>query len=124
MGPGRGRGIPVRVLGLRGEAPRRRLSSAEVRRASEIGFIEASKATSDLYAPADGRIEEVNPTVPAKPDLVNTNPYDAGWLFRMTVAGEEFLSPEQYVAFLEACWPLAQRLLKGQAGRPESSPPP
>jgi glycine cleavage system H protein len=82
-----------------------------------IGYVEASKATSDLYAPLSGQVVEINPRVPAGPGLVNTSPYDAGWL--VTVAGEAdgLLSPVQYLAYLEATWPLAQRLLKGQAGK-------
>jgi glycine cleavage system H protein len=90
---------------------------AEVQHGQQIGFIEASKATSDLYAPASGRIQQINAGVLATPDLINTNPYDTGWLFCTTAGDESFLSTEEYLAYLETCWPLAQRLLKGQAGR-------
>ena len=90
---------------------------SEVQHGQQIGFIEASKATSDLYAPASGRIQQINAGVLATPDLINTNPYDAGWLFCTTAGGESFLSADEYLAYLETCWPLAQRLLKGQAGR-------
>ena len=78
-----------------------------------IGYIEASKAASDLFAPAAGRIEEFHPAVLAKPSLVNSNLYDAGWLFRLSGTGQGLLSPEEYLALVEAAWPLAQRLLKG-----------
>lgn len=81
-----------------------------------IGYIEASKATSDLFAPAGGRLVEINPDVLADPSLINTNLYDAGWLFTLEGSGDNLLSPEQYLAHVEASWPLAQRLLKGQAG--------
>ncbi len=89
----------------------------EVGEGGRLGFIEASKATSDLYAPTGGRMVEINSAVPATPELLNTNPYDAGWLFRMAAGGDSLLSAEDYLAYLETCWPLAQRLLKGQAGR-------
>jgi len=82
-----------------------------------LGYVEASKATSDLYAPIAGRVEAIDAEVLARPSLVNTNPYDAGWLLSMSGDGQPLLSPEQYLAHLEAAWPLAQRLLKGQAGR-------
>ncbi len=90
---------------------------AVVERGRTIGFVEASKATSDLYAPLSGRLVETNPRVLADPTLVNTSLYDAGWL--VTIAGDDdgLLSAEQYLAHLEATWPLAQRLLKGQVGR-------
>ena len=56
---------------------------ADVAAGQRIGYVEASKATSDLYAPVPGRIERLNPDVPADPSLVNSNPYDAGWLLTM-----------------------------------------
>jgi len=88
-----------------------------VEQGQPIGYVEASKATSDLYAPFPGRLVEVNPRVPADPSLVNSLPYGDGWL--MTIAGQAdcLLSPQEYLAYLEATWPLAQRLLKGQAGK-------
>jgi len=82
-----------------------------------LGYIEAAKATSDLYAPIPGRVEAIRAEVLARPLLVNTNPYGAGWLLNMSGDGRPLLSPEQYLAHLEAAWPLAQRLLKAQAGR-------
>ena len=89
----------------------------EVGEGDRLGYIEASKATSDLYAPTGGRMVEFNSGVLATPELLNTNLYDAGWLFRMAAGSESLLSAEDYLAHLETCWPLAQRLLKGQAGR-------
>ena len=81
-----------------------------------IGFIEGSKAASDLYAPMAGKLREFNQAVPADPGLINTNLYDAGWLMAIEGSGEELLSPDEYVSYLKASWPLAQRILKGQAG--------
>ncbi len=90
-----------------------------VKLAESLGTIEASKATSDLFAPAEGTILEFNSAVVADPTLLNSNLYDSGWLFRMKtdVARDEWLSPDEYLAHVEAAWPLAQRILKGQAGR-------
>jgi len=88
---------------------------ASVERGETVGHVEASKATSDLYAPVAGRIVEINADVPAQPLLVNTNPYDAGWLLTIAAEPAGLLSPEQYAAYLESTWPLAQRLLKGKA---------
>lgn len=82
-----------------------------------IGYIEGSKATSDLYAPFAGRVEQIHGGVLADPSLVNSNLYDTGWLMVLSGDGDGLLSPEEYFAHLEACWPLAQRLLKGQAGQ-------
>lgn len=84
-----------------------------------IGFIEGSKATSDLYAPMAGEAVELNDLVLADPTLLNSNLYDTAWL--LSIAGTEatLLSPEAYLAHLESVWPLAQRLLKGHHPPPE-----
>jgi glycine cleavage system H protein len=84
-----------------------------------IGFVEGSKATSDLYAPLLGQVAELNDAVLAAPSLINSNLYDTAWL--LVIAGPEqgLLSPEEYLAHLEAVWPWAQRLLKGQVGKKE-----
>ena len=82
----------------------------------QIGFIEGSKATSDLYAPMPGKVEQVNRAVLADPSLINTDLYDAGWLLAIAGTGGELLSPEEYLLHVEASWPMAQRMLKRQAG--------
>jgi glycine cleavage system H protein len=51
------------------------------------GEIESTKSVSDLYAPADGEVVEVNPAVVDEPGLLNSDPLGKGWLFRMTVTG-------------------------------------
>ena len=94
-------------------------AGTHVQRGQSLGTIEASKATSDLFAPDDGTILEFNSAVVADPTLLNSNLYDSGWLFRMQRADTrgEWLSADEYLAHVEAAWPLAQRILKGQAGR-------
>ncbi len=79
-----------------------------------LGYIEASKATSDLFCPVAGTITEYNPAVLDRPSLVNSSLYDAGWLFRMSAEPTGLLVPEDYLAHLQAGWPLVQRLLKQQ----------
>jgi glycine cleavage system H protein len=54
--------------------------------AEEIfGTVEAVKTVSDLFLPVPGTIIEVNPALEAQPELVNTDPYGAGWMIKMTV---------------------------------------
>ncbi len=91
----------------------------DTERGKRIGYVDASKATSDLYAPASGRIVEINRDILAKPGEINSNPYDPAWLFSMDAVEGTLLGPEEYVSYLEECWPLAQRLLKGQQDRIE-----
>ncbi len=83
----------------------------------QIGYVEAAKATSDLYAPVSGSVAQTNPDVVTNPKLINSNLYDGGWLMSVVADHPTLLSPEEYVSHLETCWPLAQRLLKDQAGK-------
>jgi glycine cleavage system H protein len=82
-----------------------------------LGTIEGSKAVSDVYSPVDGVVQSVNPAVLADPSLLNSNLYDDGWLLEIRAPQATLLSPDEYFQYLEHCWPLAQRLLKGQATR-------
>jgi glycine cleavage system H protein len=50
-----------------------------------FGTVEAVKTVSDLFLPVDGTITEVNPALPNSPELVNTDPYEKGWMVKMTV---------------------------------------
>jgi len=49
-----------------------------------FGSIESVKTVSDLYAPVSGEIAEVNQDLEGKPELVNTDPYGAGWLVKIS----------------------------------------
>ena len=51
------------------------------------GEIESTKSVSDLFAPVDGEVVELNDAVVADPGLLNTDPYQAGWLLRIKVTG-------------------------------------
>ncbi|MEW1750924.1 glycine cleavage system protein GcvH [Streptomyces angustmyceticus] len=63
------------------------------------GEIESTKSVSDLFAPADGEVVEVNEAALADPGLVNTDPFGAGWLFRMRITGTpELLDAAAYTA--------------------------
>ncbi|MCP2261438.1 glycine cleavage system H protein [Streptoalloteichus tenebrarius] len=67
------------------------------------GEIESTKSVSDLYAPATGEVVEVNTAVVDDPGLVNSDPYGAGWLFRVRVdALPELLDAAGYRALVGA----------------------
>jgi glycine cleavage system H protein len=60
------------------------------------GEVESTKSVSDLYSPVDGDVAEVNPEIDDDPGLVNSDPYGAGWLFKVSLAeteGEDELPP-------------------------------
>ncbi len=48
-----------------------------------VAVVESVKAASDIYAPVSGEIIEVNEEVQNDPALVNSDPYGAGWLFKI-----------------------------------------
>ncbi|MEZ5565539.1 MAG: glycine cleavage system protein GcvH [Gammaproteobacteria bacterium] len=48
-----------------------------------MAVVESTKAASDVYAPLDGTVREVNPALTARPELVNTDAYGDGWLVRL-----------------------------------------
>lgn len=49
----------------------------------EIGVLESVKTVSNIYIPVSGRILEVNEAVIEEPALVNSSPYDEGWLVKV-----------------------------------------
>lgn len=59
---------------------------ARVAKNGSAATVESVKAASDVYAPLDGEIVEVNPAVVDNPALVNEDPQGAGWLFRLKLA--------------------------------------
>jgi glycine cleavage system H protein len=65
-------------------------AGAKVEQHGKLGEIESVKAVSDLYSPVSGEVIEVNKEAVDTPELVNTSPYDKGWLVkvRFSNAGE------------------------------------
>lgn len=67
------------------------------------GEIESTKSVSDLNAPIDGEVIEVNEAVVSEPSLLNSDPFEAGWLLKVRISGPlELLSPQDYSTLVEA----------------------
>lgn len=49
----------------------------------ECGVVESVKAASDIYAPVSGEVIEINHALEDSPELVNSDPYAAGWIFKL-----------------------------------------
>ncbi len=58
---------------------------AEVTAGGEFGTVESTKSNSDLYAPITAKVVAVNDDVSDSPELVNSDPYGAGWLIELQV---------------------------------------
>lgn len=57
----------------------------ELEQGSVFGTVEAVKTVSDLLLPLAGTVLQVNPELDGKPELVNQDPYGAGWIIKMKV---------------------------------------
>ncbi|MEZ7004015.1 glycine cleavage system protein GcvH [Streptomyces sp. AD55] len=66
------------------------------------GELESTKSVSDLYCPVTGEVTEVNEDVVSDPSLVNSAPFEGGWLFKVRVTGEpdDLLSADEYARFI------------------------
>jgi glycine cleavage system H protein len=65
-----------------------------------FGVVESVKAVSDLFAPVSGEVSEANAALASKPELVNSDPYGAGWMIKVTIADAgqvaSLLEPDAY----------------------------
>lgn len=78
----------------------------EVTATEEAGVVESVKAASDIYAPIGGVIVDANKQLESLPELLNTDPYQDGWIFVIQPQDlselDELLDAETYVEFCEA----------------------
>ena len=64
------------------------------------GEVESTKSVSEIFAPVTGTVNAVNEALSASPELVNSDPYGAGWLIEVTVSDTPtpLLSAQEYSA--------------------------
>ncbi len=62
-----------------------------------FGVVESVKAVSDLFAPVSGTVTETNDALASQPELVNSDPYGAGWMLKVRIA-----DPAQVDTLLDA----------------------
>lgn len=71
-----------------------------------FGTVEAVKTVSDLFMPVGGQVVEVNSALADEPELVNKDPYNAGWMIKVIMADpselDELLSADDYQKMIEA----------------------
>lgn len=63
------------------------------------GEVESTKSVSELYAPVSGKVIAVNAALTANPEILNSDPYGAGWIAEVEMTGgeDELLSAQEYV---------------------------
>ena len=75
----------------------------QVAQFASVGVVESVKAVSDLFTPVGGEVTEVNTGLENDPALVNREPFEGGWLFKLKLAGgaqtSGLLSAADYESF-------------------------
>ena len=76
-------------------------TEGELLDAEEVfGTIEAVKTVSDLFMPVSGEVLEFNEDLEDSPELINSSPYDEGWIIKTTISDDtdlsSLLSAEEY----------------------------
>lgn len=69
-----------------------------------VGEIESTKSVGELYAPLVGTVTEINDAVVDDPSLVNSEPFEGGWLIKISIAdgaADALLDRDAYVALTE-----------------------
>lgn len=78
---------------------------AELTQFTTCGTIESVKTVSDLYAPVSGEVVKINEELDESPELINDDPYGAGWILEATVSNpdelQQLLSASEYEAFIK-----------------------
>lgn len=71
-----------------------------------FGTVEAVKTVSDLFLPVSGEVVKFNENLETEPELVNTDPYAAGWMIKVKVADtaqfDALLTADQYKELIGA----------------------
>ena len=71
----------------------------------EAGVVESVKAASDVYAPVSGEVIAVNEKLDEEPELVNSEPYESGWFYRLQPSSaddyENLLTSDAYAESIE-----------------------
>lgn len=79
-------------------------TGAPVTAAKKMGEVESVKAVSDLFSPVSGQVIEINADLIDHPELVNEDPFDKGWIIRLTMSDaaeiDGLMSPEDYEAYI------------------------
>jgi glycine cleavage system H protein len=77
-----------------------------VQQFEKMGEIESVKAVTDLFSPASGKVVEVNTEAVDNPNLVNEDPYGAGWLVRLELSKpaelDALMSSDAYDKYVES----------------------
>ena len=70
----------------------------------ELAVVESTKAASDIYSPAAGKVIEVNGELESQPELINQDCYNAGWICKLQITDtksvESLMDSKQYEGYV------------------------
>lgn len=77
----------------------------ELEQSKRFGVVESVKTVSDLFSPLSGKVIEANTSLEAEPELVNSSPFENGWMLKLEIKNKEeietLLSAADYKKFVE-----------------------
>ncbi len=77
----------------------------EINKGDEVAVIESVKAASELYAPISGTIVAINEELDLDPSLLNSDPENNGWIFKMEIKNkqelDDLMDKEKYALFID-----------------------
>ena len=78
----------------------------EIIKGESFGTIEAVKTVSDMFAPCNGKVVEINSALEDQPEIINSDPYGDGWIIKVEISDtselDELLDGTAYTAQITA----------------------
>ena len=71
---------------------------------TQVATVEGVKAVAQIVAEFSGEISEINEELDLDPTLINASTYEYGWLMKVKGLSGEFLTPQEYLEFIEKDW--------------------
>jgi glycine cleavage system H protein len=75
-------------------------AGAQINAGQEVSVVESVKTASDVFSPVTGEITEVNEALQDEPELLNTSPYEAGWIYKIALSNptetDDLMSAQDY----------------------------
>ena len=72
----------------------------------EAGVVESVKAASDVYSPVSGEVIEINPLLEDDPEMINTQPYEDGWFYKLqpsdSIELDDLMNSDSYCEFINS----------------------
>ena len=77
----------------------------KLNKGDEAGIVESVKAANEIYSPTSGKVIEINGTLEDAPEMVNSDPTGAGWIFKIELTDtpefDQLMDEVEYNAFIK-----------------------